>query len=87
MKIHVRIFPVAGLCDKTQELDILLEHGNLNGILAYLKEQLFQERMAADPGSIEKLMFLHNGHALDRKKDTVFKDGDELWLLPQLSGG
>ena len=81
MKIQVRIFPIAGLCDKTEEHEIPLEDGSLNGLMARLRELL-----GADLSGNEKLMFLHNGYALDIEK-TVFRDGDKLWLLPRLSGG
>ena len=82
MKVHVKVFPIAGLCDRTKKLDIALEDGSMNELQACLRE-----RLDVNNHKIETLMFLHNGHALDKQKDAVFKDGDQLWLMPVISGG
>ena len=82
MKVLVKVFPAAGLCDQTQELEITLEEGSLSELLT-----LLQERLSVNPGKIEELMFVHNGRAMDRREDVLFQDGDQLWLMPMLSGG
>ena len=81
MNVHIKIFPIAGLCDETRKLELTLEEGSMNELLTNLREQF-----NVNP-KIEELMFLHNGRALNRRKNTVFRNGDELWLLPMLSGG
>ena len=82
MKVHVKVFPTAGLCDETKKVDIDLEEGNMSELQLQLQEQL-----GASPHQIEGLMFLHNGFSLDKHKEVAFQDGDQLWLLPLLSGG
>jgi len=82
MKVQVKIFPVAGLCDQKRELEITLEEGNMNELEVHL-----EERMGVNPRVIKSLMFLHNGRAMGEQENVVFKDGDLLWLLPQISGG
>ena len=84
MKVHVKVFPIAGVNDQSQKIEILLGEGSLSEALMHLQERLCP---GSNPGKLEKLMFLHNGRYLDRHKDAVFQDGDELWLLPLLSGG
>ena len=82
MNVHVKIFPIAGLCDKTQKLAIVLKNGTMDELLEHVQEQL-----GVTLYETETIIFLHNGCALDRHKETVFKDGDQLWLLPLISGG
>ena len=82
MNVHVKIFPIAGLCDKTQKFVITLKNGTMSELLAYLHEQL-----GITLNKTETLIFLHNGCALDRHKEPVFIEGDQLWLLPLISGG
>ena len=82
MKVFIKVFPSAGVCDQTQKLEIALKDGSMGELRMSL-----QERLGVNPGKIEELMFVHNGRALDRRKETVFGDGDQLWLLPMLSGG
>ena len=82
MRMHIKIFPIAGLCDQQQELELSLEVGCMSEL-----ETLLQKRLSADLRKIEELMFLHNGYRLDKNEDVVFQDGDQLWLLPQISGG
>ena len=82
MNIQIRIFPIAGLCNEKKELELALEKGNFYEAQARLEELLgisFREN--------KTLMFLHNGQGLDRNKDIVFREGDQLWLMPLLSGG
>ena len=81
MNVYIKIFPIAGLCDETRKLELTLEEGSMSEVLTNLREQF-----NVNP-KIEELMFLHNGRALNRHKNTVFRNGDELWLLPMLSGG
>ena len=71
-----------GLCNQTQKLDVPLEEGSFSEVLAFL-----ERRLSVSLEKLEKLMFLHNGRGLDKRKDVVLCDGDELWLLPLLSGG
>ena len=82
MTLYIKVFPITGLCDETQKLTITLEDGVFSKVLSHL-----QERFGTESLKTEALMFLHNGVALDRSKDIVFQDGDELWLMPLLSGG
>ena len=82
MNVHVKIFPIAGLSDKTQKLVLALKNGTMSELLAHLQEQL-----GVTLNKTKTIIFLHNGCALDRYKETVFKDGDQLWLLPLISGG
>ena len=82
MKVFVKVFPTAGLCDETRKLEIALEEGNMSELQTHL-----QERLDANPNKIEELMFVHNGRAMDKRKDVFFQDGDQLWLMPMLSGG
>ena len=82
MNVHIKIFPIAGLNNKKQELEIALEEGNLNEALNQL-----QERLGVNFREMKTLMFLHNGKGLVKHEDNVFREGDQLWLLPLLSGG
>ena len=86
MKVNVKVFPIAGLCEQTRELEISLE----NGCMAELTP-LLEGELGVNPGlrlcKNESLMFLHNGRRLDEPENTVLCDGDLLWLLPQISGG
>jgi molybdopterin converting factor small subunit len=82
MKVQVKIFPIAGLCDKKQELEIPLAEGSMGELEAY-----FEERLGVNLRAIKSLMFLHNGRSIDERENVVFSDGDLLWLLPQISGG
>jgi len=82
MKIHIKIFPVAGLSDRNQEFELALQKGSFNEALA-----LLQKLLDVNLSEIKTLMFLHNGHKLENDKDEIFQEGDQLWLLPLLSGG
>ena len=82
MKVYIKIFPIAGLFNKRQELEIALENGGLNETLA-----LLEEKLGVNFREIKTLMFLLNGYRLDDKKEVAFREGDQLWLLPLLSGG
>ena len=82
MTVHVKVFPIAGLCDETQKLELALEEGNMDELLMQL-----QECLKTDQLKTEALMFMHNGRTLNRSKDVAFRDGDEVWLMPLLSGG
>ena len=82
MKVQVKVFPITGLCNQSQKLELALGNGNFSEVLTLLAEKL-----GVSFDKFEKLMFLHNGRGLDRKKDVVLCDGDELWLLPLISGG
>jgi len=82
MKVHVKIFPAAELCNQRRELEIDLDEGNGDEILEYL-----QKLLGVNLKEKKTLMFLHNGCGLERLENAVFQDGDQLWLLPLLSGG
>jgi len=82
MKVRIRIFPAAGIDKVPDEFEITPEKGCLSEVLALLRENL-----GLDPAENAALMFLHNGQELDIRKEAVFQDGDQLWLLPLLSGG
>jgi len=82
MKIYVKMFPIAGICDAAREMEFSLREGNLSELLFCLQEE------AGDaPLPMETLMFLLNGRGLDIHEDAQFSDGDRLWVLPQISGG
>ena len=81
MKANIKVFPIAGLCEKSLKLEIALEKGTLDEIFEFLQGR-FGENLKT-----ETLMLMHNGRRLDLNNNTVFKDGDQLWLLPLLSGG
>jgi molybdopterin converting factor small subunit len=82
VKVSVKVFPAAGLCERRRELEIALEEGSMRE----LEERLFGA-LGADPLEAKALMFLLNGRGIGRRDGVVFKDGDQLWLLPQVSGG
>ena len=82
MKVNIKIFPIAGLCSESKKLELTLEEGNLGEVL-----RLLEENLGAKLSKLEEFMFLHNGRGLDRGKDIFFQDGDQLWLLPMVSGG
>ena len=82
MIVQVKVLPVAGLCDQKQEMEIALEEGSMTELDARL-----EERLGVNPRTIKSLMFLHNGRGFDGLADVTFADGDQLWLLPQISGG
>ena len=84
MNIHVKIFPIAGLCNQSQDLELALENGSLDELLVRIQKRLDTD---TDLRKTETLMFLYNGRVLDKHKDVVLSDGGELWLLPLLSGG
>ena len=83
MTVHIKLFPIAGICNQSQEMELALEEGKLGEALTKLYERLGVDLDV----KLEKLMLLHNGRALDMRKNVVFQDGDRLWLLPLLSGG
>ena len=83
MKVNIKIFPIAGLSEQRREMEIALEeNGGMGELLARLQEQL-----DVNLQKIEALMFLHNGRGMDKSENVIFQDGDQLWLLPQISGG
>ena len=83
MKIHVKVFPAAGLCNETRELEITLEKdGSMNELLSSLRDMI-----GINVDKIETLNFVQNGRLLNKHEDIVFRTGDNLWLLPQISGG
>ena len=82
MIVFIKIFPSVGVCNQTQKLEIALKNGSFCELLT-----LLEGKLNVSLEKLEKLMFVHNGRGLDRQKDVVLCDGDELWLLPLLSGG
>ena len=82
MKILVKIFPTAGLADKTIQMEIDLKAANISELLSVLHEKL-----GTDPAKIETLNFMHNGRMYTRHEDLILKDGDQIWLLPKITGG
>jgi len=82
MKVHVAIFPVAGLCVQRQDFEVFLDKGSVGEM-----ETVLFDRLGVNPFKIDALMFLHNGQALDIDEAAVFHGGDQLWLLPRISGG
>ena len=84
MNIRVKIFPIAGICGRTQEEELFLEKGRVGEALELLRSRLGIDK---DLRAIETLMLMHNGRVMDKSLDENLKEGDELWLLPPLSGG
>ena len=82
MKVNIRVFPIAGLCNQRLEMALALEEGSMNELLRLLSGQL-----GVNLPETGAFMFLHNGRGLDRYEDVFFQDGDQLWLLPRISGG
>jgi len=82
MKINVKMFPIAGICDAAREMEFALREGNLNELLACV-----QKETGDTPLPLETLMFLHNGRGLDIHENAQFSDGDRLWIMPMISGG
>jgi len=82
MKIYVKMFPIAGICDAAREMEITIREGNLNELLICLQDQT-----GAASLPLETLMLLHNGRGVDIHENMQFSDGDRLWILPQISGG
>ena len=82
MKVHVKVFPIAGLCEQRREMDFSLENGGMGEL-----EPLLERELGVSLDKIKSLMFLHNGRGLDEPENVVLCDGDLLWLLPQISGG
>ena len=82
MNVHVKIFPIAGLSEQRQEMELALEEGNMGEL-----ETLLFNRLGANPGNAEAYMFMLNGCGLDNWEEVVFRNGDQLWMLPQISGG
>ena len=81
MNVIVKVFPIAGLSDETQEMAVTLSDGNLCELIA-----LIQKRLDADL-RVSNIMILHNGHSIDIDNDTALENGDRVWLMPRLSGG
>ena len=81
MKVSVKVFPIAGLCDRRQELELALEGGSMGEL-----EALLFERLGAAPKT-KAFTFLLNGRGVGKRESVVLRDGDNLWLLPQISGG
>jgi len=82
MKVQVSVFPIAGTTEKKQELQITMEKGSLEEALARI-----EERLDINLPKIETLLLLRNGQGLNKNEELILKDGDQLWVLPQLSGG
>jgi len=82
MKVQASVFPIAGATNRKQELELTLEMGNLEEALAQI-----EERLVVNLPKTETLLLLHNGQGLDLSKEAVFNDGDQLWILQQISGG
>ena len=81
MKVSLKIYPIAGVSDVTQELEITLSEGKLCELIEFVKKQF-----GIDPCE-ENIMIINNGQALDSYTDVPLCDGDSLWLMPCLSGG
>ena len=82
MEVQITILPIAGFCGEKQELKLYLEEGSISELAA-----LLEERFGVNLRSIESLLFLRNGRGMDVSEDVVFADGDQLALLPQITGG
>jgi molybdopterin converting factor small subunit len=82
MKVKIKVFPIAGLCDQSMALDLDPEEGGMSGLIMCLRE-----RLGKNPLEIENIMFVHNGRLISRLEDAVLLDGDKLWMMPQVSGG
>ena len=81
MKINVKIYPIAGLNEATQVMDAALDEGNLSELVTFLCRQL-----GADLREYG-VMILNNGQSLDIESNVILNDGDNIWVMPRLSGG
>jgi len=81
MKIYVKIFPIAGVSDAAQEMEVTLAEGKLSELIT-----LLQNRIGSDL-SERSIMLLHNGQSLNIDDDVILTEGDRVWAMPRLSGG
>jgi len=81
MNVNVKIFPIAGLNESTQVMDITLNEGSPGELL-----EILSGRLGADPRE-RSIMVLVNGQCIDVESDVVLSNGDMIWLMPRLSGG
>ena len=81
MKIYTRIFPIAGLLDATQELEVTLTEGSPGELMKSLNQLLDTDLCDKD------ILILHNGQSLDIKSNTLLSDEDQIWVINCLSGG
>jgi len=79
MKIYTRIFPIAGLFDATQELEITLTEGSPGKLMKSLNQLLDTDLDDKD------VIILRNGQSLDI--NTPLSDEDQIWVIHCLSGG
>ena len=82
MKIYVKMFPIAGICEAAREMELELGEGNLDELLIFVREHAGVTDLP-----LETLMFLLNGRGIDIQENVQFRDGDHLWLLPKIYGG
>jgi len=82
MKVHVKMFSIPGICEASREMEFALCEGDLKELL-----NLLQEEVGDAPLPLDNLLILHNGRALVKNENAQFSDGDDLWILPQISGG
>ena len=82
MNVHIKVFPITGLSEQRQEMELTLEEGNMGE----LKSLLF-DRLGRKPDNSQAYMFLLNGCGMEDWEKAAFRDGDRLWMLPQISGG
>jgi len=80
-KVKIKVFPLADVVDASFETELTLTDGSLYECMTYLNTHFGTELREKD------IMILHNGQSLDIFANAVINDGDQLWVLPCLSGG
>ena len=81
MNINVKVFPIADICDSTQEFYETLTEGHLSELMELLRHRY-------NTNLTEKaIMILHNGKSLDLAEDPKLENNDQLWIMPVLSSG
>lgn|GEM_PF-4713274 len=80
-KVKIKVFPLADVTDTSFETELTLSEGSLYECMTYLNEQFNTELRE------KEIMILHNGRSLDIYADAVIAEGDQVWVLPRLSGG
>jgi len=80
-KVKIKVFPLADVTDTAFETELTLTEGSLYECMTYLNKHFGTELRE------KEIMILHNGHSLDIHMDAEVNDGDQVWVMPCLSGG
>ena len=80
-KVRIKVFPLADVTDAAFETELTMTEGNLFECMTFLNKHFGTELRE------KGIMILHNGQSLDIHADAEVSDGDQVWVLPRLSGG